>query len=61
LAKGYGNKLAAEGISTSLISPFGTVKYYRLAIASPESFAEAQGNADEIKENYGAALWVLKF
>jgi len=61
LAKDYGNKLAVEGLNTSLISPFGTVKFYRLALASHESFAEAQGNADELKATYGEALWVLKF
>lgn len=61
LAKDYGNKLAVEGLSTSLISPFGTMKFYRLALASHESFAEAQGNADELKATYGEALWVLKF
>jgi len=61
LAKDYGNKLAVEGINTSLISPYSTVKFFRLAVASHESYAEAQANADEIKETYGEALWVLKF
>ncbi len=61
LAADYGSKLAPDGVSTTIIPPFGGKQFYRLAIADHGSFAEAQTNADELKGTYGEGLWVLKY
>lgn len=54
-------KLSAGGVGTKIIPPFGKYKFYRLAIGDYDSFATAQSNADAAKENYGDAVWVLKY
>ncbi len=57
----YAKKLSAKGISIKIIPPFGTKKFYRLAIADHETFAAAQSNADAAKAEYGNAVWVIKY
>ena len=57
----YAKKLSAKGVSTKIISPFGKVKFYRLAIADHDTFALAQTNADAAKTDYGSTLWVIKY
>ena len=61
LAADFANKLAGEGVSSSLIPPFSDKKFYRLAVSDHESFDEAQSNADQLKATYGEGLWVLKY
>jgi len=61
IAKDYAGKLGQQGLSTSLIAPWGNRKFYRLAIADLGSFDEAQAKADELKPTYGEGLWVLKY
>lgn len=57
----YANKLSKENVSTMVIPPFGSYKFYRLAIAEGASFSEAQGKADELKTQYGEKVWVLRY
>jgi len=57
----FAKKLSAKGISTKIIPPFGEKKFYRLAIADHDTFALAQKNADDVKTDYGGAVWVLKY
>jgi len=54
-------KLSAQGISTKIIPPFGKYKFSRLAIGDYDTFATAQASADAAKNEYGGAVWVLKF
>lgn len=57
----YAQKLAAKGISTKVIPPFGNKNFYRLAIGDFDTFALAQAKANESKSEYGGAVWVLKY
>lgn len=61
LARDYGNKLAQEGVSTTVIEPYGKVKYYRLAIADYPTVGDAINNVDQYKAKYGDNIWVLKY
>ncbi|HWA34753.1 MAG TPA: hypothetical protein VG737_11510 [Cyclobacteriaceae bacterium] len=57
----FAKKLSVKGISTKIIPPYGDKKFYRLAIADHDTFASAQKNADDVKADYGGAVWVLKY
>jgi len=61
LVMDYAKKLSAKGISTKIIPPFGKYKFSRLAIGDFDTFANAQASADASKNDYGGAVWVLKF
>lgn len=61
LAMDMAEKLAEAGSSPSIINPYGGKMYHRLAIASFDSFQEAQSRADELKAEMGDGLWVLKY
>lgn len=62
-AKDYSNKLAQQGVTNTIIHPYGTSRFYRVAIDHYTSFAEANQRVEEIKSQgkYGDQLWVLKF
>jgi len=53
--------LSSEGVSTSIIPPFGRWKFYRLAITNDQTFPLAQEKADQLKEKYGKDLWVMRY
>jgi len=57
----HAQQLSKTGVSCWVIPPFGKAKFYRLAIASGDSFGEAQSKADELKGTYGDAVWVLRY
>lgn len=57
----YARKLSASGVSSKLIPPHGSVKFYRLAIAEGDTYATAQSTADGLKGDYGDGLWVTKY
>ncbi|HEX7014506.1 MAG TPA: hypothetical protein VF191_03290 [Cyclobacteriaceae bacterium] len=57
----YARKLSASGVSSKLIPPHGRVKFYRLAIAEGDTYANAQATADGMKADYGEGLWVSKY
>jgi hypothetical protein len=61
LVMDYAKRLSAKGISTKIIPPFGKYKFSRLAIGDFDTFANAQASADQAKNEYGGAVWVLKF
>lgn len=61
LATDYGNKLAQEGVSTTVIEPYGKVKYYRLAVAQYPTVGDALNEVDQLKTKYGDNIWVLKY
>lgn len=61
LAMDYGQKLAAEGTGSMILSPVGATKFYRLALSDHASFNEAQQEADNLKSSFSDALWVLKY
>lgn len=54
-------KFSAQGLSTSIIPPFGKWKFNRLAITSEGTFSLAQQQAEQLKEKYGQDLWVLRY
>src|SRR5690606_31106736 len=57
----HAKKLSAQGVNAKIISPYGNVKFHRLAIAEGETFAATQALADQLKGQYSDALWVLKY
>lgn len=57
----YARKLSAGGVSSKLIPPHGSVKFYRLAIAEGDTYTTAQSTADGMKGEYGSGLWVTKY
>ncbi len=62
MAADYGNKLAADGVSTTLLAPLeGKKKLHRLALGDYGSFMEAQEAANKLKAEFGETLWVLKY
>ncbi|MDN5203070.1 SPOR domain-containing protein [Fulvivirgaceae bacterium BMA10] len=61
LAKDYGNKLAKEGLNTTIIPPYNKRKFYRLAIADYGSISEAVSELDGLRATYGNQIWVLKY
>ena len=57
----YAQKLAPKGLSPKIIPPHGKVKFYRLAIAEGDTYAATQATADELKSEYTAGTWVVKY
>ncbi|MFN5170758.1 MAG: hypothetical protein ACK5DD_14145 [Cyclobacteriaceae bacterium] len=54
-------KMSASGVSSKIIPPFGKWKFYRLAIADFDTFANAQAHADSKKAELGSGLWVIRY
>lgn len=61
LVMDYAKKLSANGVNCKIIPPYGKVKFSRLTIAEGDTYASAQSLADEMKGQYGDALWVIKY
>ena len=61
LAMDLGKELAANGVNTTLISPYSKKKLFRLAVANYGSFGEAASAINDLKSEYGENLWVLKY
>jgi hypothetical protein len=57
----YAKKLSAKGVGSKIIPPFGKWKFSRLAIADHDNFGGAQTAADEVKAEYGEAVWVIRY
>ena len=57
----YAKKLAPKGLSPKIIPPHGKVKFYRLAIAEGDTYAATQATADQLKSEYTAGTWVVKW
>lgn len=57
----YAQKLAPKGLSPKIIPPHGKVKFYRLAIAEGDTYATTQATADQLKSEYTAGTWVVKY
>ncbi|MCS6975140.1 MAG: DUF4366 domain-containing protein [Cyclobacteriaceae bacterium] len=57
----YAKKLSDKGVNTKIIPPFGKYKFYRLAVDEGDSFMAAQAKAEGLKQEYGNAVWVLKY
>jgi hypothetical protein len=61
LARDYANKLAAEGVNTTIIEPAGKRKFYRLSVADAASFSELDAKLAEQKAKYGDNVWIVKY
>ena len=57
----YANKLSRKGVSTQIIPAHGSVKFSRITVASGDTYGEAQSTADELKSEYEAGTWVIKY
>lgn len=61
LAEDYAKELSAEGKSPYVIPPFKDYRFYRVAIAEYNSFADAQSDLDTYKAEYGNDIWTLRY
>ena len=57
----YAKNLSKKGVSSKIIPPFGKVKFFRIAVAEGETYADAQATADGLKAQYGDGAWVVKY
>ncbi len=57
----YAKKLSKQGITCKIIPPFGKYKVSRISIADGDTFVAAAAKAEQLKGNYGDAVWVLKY
>ncbi len=61
LARDYGQKLAKEGISSKIIEPSGTRKFYRLSVKDAESVEELNTELDSMRSKFGENVWIVKY
>ena len=61
LAMDHAKKLRDQGISTSIIKPFGKSKFHRIAVGSHDSWASAESSAVDMRAQYGDGVWVIKY
>lgn len=58
----YAKKLSPNGVNAKIIPPFGKTKFYRLAVAEGDTYADTQTIADGLKgDEYGQSLWVVRY
>lgn len=58
----FAKKLAAKGVGSKIIPPFGKTKFHRLAVAEGDTYETAQTTADGMKGgDYGEKVWVVKY
>lgn len=57
----HAKKLSHKGVSSKIIPPFGKTEFYRLTIAQGDTYSDAQAKADELKGDYGNAVWVVRY
>lgn len=61
LAMDHAKKLSKEGVSTTIIEPFGKSKFHRIAVESHDTWAAAENSATELRSEYGEGVWVIKY
>lgn len=61
LAMDHAKKLSKEGISTTIIEPFGNSKFHRIAIENHDTWAAAEASATDLRGQYGDGVWVIKY
>lgn len=61
LAQDFAKKLSANGRSPIVIPPFGESRFYRVAIAEFNSFADAKAGIENYKADFGQDIWPLRY
>ena len=61
LAKKFAKEVAADGREVKIIEPSEEGLYYRVAIEESYTSTEAIANLEELKEKYGANIWIMKY
>lgn len=61
LAGDYATELADAGKSPTIIPPFDDHRFYRVAIATYSSFADANNAVNDYKGEYGDDIWALRY
>lgn len=61
LAMDHAEKLKNEGVSTTIIKPFGKSKFHRIAVESHDTWAAAENAATDLRGQYGDGVWVIKY
>jgi hypothetical protein len=57
----YAKKLSVKGISSTIIPAHGKVKFFRIAVASGDTYSDAQATADGLKDDYKGGAWVTRY
>lgn len=60
LAMDYARDLAAAGRSVSIIGPYGSVKFHRVAVDNMQTLGEAEAVLGDLRAEYEGA-WVMKY
>ncbi|MBL6449979.1 hypothetical protein JMN32_26940 [Fulvivirga sp. 29W222] len=61
LAMDHAKKLSNEGANISIIKPFGSSKFHRIAVESHDTWAGAEASATDLRGQYGDDVWVIKY
>ncbi|MDW3191439.1 MAG: SPOR domain-containing protein [Cytophagales bacterium] len=61
LAGDYAQELADDGKSPTIIPPFDDHRFYRVAIASYSTFADANNAVNNYKGEFGDDIWALRY
>ena len=61
LAQDFASKLSKDGRSPIVIPPFGESRFYRVAIAEYNSFADAKAGLEGFKAEFGQDIWPLRY
>lgn len=61
LAMDHAKKLSKEGVSTTIIEPFGKSKFHRIAVENHDTWAAAEASATDLRSQYGDGVWVIKY
>ncbi|MEQ8243090.1 MAG: hypothetical protein RLO12_03675 [Fulvivirga sp.] len=61
LAMDFANKLTKTGVSIQIIPPYGTSKFHRITVDNLDTWAAAENRANELKNEYGEDVWVIKY
>jgi len=61
LAMDYGNKLAKQGVGSTILNPKTNKGFFRLAVADFVNLKDAALEAERLKSTYGQDVWVIKY
>lgn len=61
LAMDYAKKLSKKGFHSKIITPTRGKHFVRLSVLQTTTWNEAKQKADELKPEYGANIWIMKY
>ncbi|MCK5470493.1 MAG: SPOR domain-containing protein, partial [Cyclobacteriaceae bacterium] len=61
LIRDYGNKLAKQGMTCNIIAPRGSKNFHRLSVADYVSLNDATVKSEQLKNDLGEDVWVIRY